>query len=165
MGHKFSYYTLDLSKEEALNRTFSFWASNGGNIIGQIHSPNTLLTTIDVQRGMSITSYGEKYTMKFGYNPADETTYVSVEVALSFGYGMQWLKPQGVMKRWALELGTIPMKLERTIAPNHIKMFGEIEIIQLQPRIEEASIFCPSCGKRNSRSNTFCQECGIKLPV
>ncbi len=74
MGHKFSYYTFDLPKEDVLYRTFSFWASNGGNIISQIHSPNTLITTIDVQRGMSMTSYGEKYTMKFGYNPDDETT-------------------------------------------------------------------------------------------
>jgi len=110
-------------------------------------------------------SYGETYTLKIGYNPDNETTYVSVEVALSFGYGMQWLKPQGVIKRWALELGTNPMKLERTIDPNFIRMFAEIENIHPQPHIKEYSIFCPSCGKKNNRNNTFCQECGTKLPV
>jgi len=168
MGHKFGYYSLKMPLEEVLNRTQSFWASNSGIINNQTKSPNSLLYTLLIQRDISMMSYGEKYTMKIGYNPADETTYVSVEVALSFGYAMQWLKPQGIMKRWALELGTTPMKLERTIAPHFIKMFNEIQNITLQPhqpQIEEASIFCPSCGKKNNRNNTFCQECGIKLPL
>jgi len=69
------------------------------------------------------------------------------------------------MKRWALELGTTPMKLERTISPHFIKMFDKIQNIPPQPRIEETSIFCPSCGKKNNRNNTFCQNCGTKLPV
>ena len=109
-------------------------------------------------------SYGEKYTIKIGYNPDNETTYVSVEVALSFGYGMQWLKPQGVIKRWALEVGTTPMKLERTIDPNFIKMFKDIQNIGPQQGMQESIMFCPSCGKNNNQSNTFCQECGTKLP-
>jgi len=104
--------------------------------------------------------------MKIGYNPVNETTYVSVEVALSMGYGMQWLKPQGVMKRWALEFGTTPMKLERTIAPQFIKIFNEIENTPPHSSsIEEASTFCGSCGKKNIRNNTFCQECETKLQV
>ena len=154
-----------MSLEEVLSRTHLYWANNGGKINSQTKSPNSLIYTLIIQRDLSMMSYGETYTMKIGYNPADKTTYVSVEVALSFGYGMQWLKPQGVIKRWALELGTNPMKLERTIAPNYIKMFDEILNIPPQTQIEESSIFCPSCGKKNNRNNTFCQECGIKLPL
>ena len=165
MGHKFGYYSLKMPLEEVLDRTQSFWASNSGKINSQTKAPNSLLYTLIVRRDISITSNGETYTIKIGYNPADETTYVSVEVALSFGYGMQWLKPQGVMKRWALELGTTPMKLERTIAPNFIKIFNEIQNTTPQSQIEETSIFCGKCGKKNSRNNTFCQECGTKLQL
>ena len=165
MGHKFGYYSLKMPLEEILNRTQFFWASNSGIINSQTKSPNSLLYTLIIQRNLSMMSYGEMYTMKIGYNPVDETTYVSVEVALSMGYSMQWLKPQGIMKRWALELGTTPMKLVRTIAPPFIKIFDEIQNTPPQPGIEEDSIFCPSCGKKNNRNNTFCQECGTKLPV
>ncbi|MHA1508661.1 MAG: zinc-ribbon domain-containing protein [Promethearchaeota archaeon] len=165
MGHKFGYYSLKMPLEEVLSRTHLYWANNSGKINSQTKSPNSLIYTLIIQRDLSMMSYGETYTMKIGYSPTDETTYVSVEVALSFGYGMQWLKPQGVIKRWALELGTNPMKLERTIAPNYIKMFAEIENIPLQAQVEEPSIFCPICGKKNNRNNTFCQECGRKLAV
>jgi len=165
MGHKYGYYSLKMPLEDVLYRTQSFWATNSGKINSQTKSPNSLLYTLLIQRDISMMSYGEKYTMKIGYHPVNETTYVSVEVALSMGYGMQWLKPQGLMKRWALELGTTPMKLERTIAPNFIKMFDEIQNLSPQLAIEEASIFCPNCGKKNNRNSTFCQECGTKLPV
>lgn len=148
MGHKFGYYSLEMSLEEVLNRTHSFWANNSGKINSQIKSPNSLIYTLIIQRDISMMSYGETYTMKIGYNPDNATTYVSVEVALSFGYGMQWLKPQGVIKRWALELGTNPMKLERTIAPNYIKMFDEIQNMPPQAGVQEPIIYCPSCGKK-----------------
>jgi len=164
MGHKFGYYSLEMSLEEVLSRTHSYWATNGGKINSQTKSPNSLIYTLIIQRDISMMSYGETYTMKIGYNPDNATTYVSVEVALSFGYGMQWLKPQGVIKRWALELGTNPMKLERTIAPNYIKMFAEIQNMPPQAGVQELIIYCPSCGKKNNRNNTFCQECGTKLP-
>ncbi len=154
-----------MSLEEVLNRTHSFWANNSGKINSQIKSPNSLIYTLIIQRDISMMSYGETYTMKIGYNPDNATTYVSVEVALSFGYGMQWLKPQGVIKRFALELGTTPMKLERTIAPNYIKMFGEIQNMPPQAGVQEPIIYYPSCGKKIYQNNTFCQECGTKLPV
>ena len=166
MGHKFGYYSLKMPLEEVLDRTQSFWASNRGKINNQTKSPNSLLYTLNIRRDISLTSNGENYTMKIGYNPADKTTYVSVEVALSFGYAMQWLKPQGIMKRWALELGTTPMKLERTIAPPFIKAFNEIQNTPPHSSsIEENSTFCPRCGKKNNRNNSFCQECGTKLLV
>ncbi len=148
MGHKFGYYSLEMSLEEVLNRTHSFWANNSGKINSQTKSPNSLIYTLIIQRDISMMSYGETYTMKIGYNPDNATTYVSVEVSLSFGYGMQWLKPQGVIKRWALELGTNPMKLERTIAPNYIKMFAEIQNMPPQAGVQEPIIYCPSCGKK-----------------
>lgn len=163
MGNKFGYYTLELPLEEVLNRTHYFWANNSGKINSQTKSPNSLIYTLSIQRDISMMSYGEKYTMKIGYNPANKTTYVSVDVALSFGYGMQWLKPQGIMKRWAIELGATPMKLERTIAPDFIKMFNELQNIAPQQKIQESIMFCQSCGKKNNRNNSFCQECGTKL--
>ena len=165
MGHKFGYYTLDLPLEEVLNRTHYFWTNNSGKINSQTKSPNSLIYTINIQRDISMVSYGEKYIMKIGFNPSNATTYVSIDVALSFGYGMQWLKPQGIMKRWAIEVGTTPMKLERTIDPNFIKMFSEIENMAPQQEKQEPIIFCPLCGKNNNQCNTFCQECGTKLPV
>lgn len=166
MGHKFGYYALKMPLEDVLSRTHSFWATNSGKINSQTKLPNSLLYTLLIQRDISMMSYGEKYTMKIGYSLVNETTYVSVEVALSMGYGMQWLKPQGLMKRWALELGTTPMKLERTIAPQFIKIFNEIENAPPHSSsIEEASTFCGSCGKENNRNNTFCQECGAKLQL
>lgn len=165
MGHKFGYYSLKMPLEEVLDRTNSFWATNNGKINSQTKLPNSLLYTLNIRRDISMTSNGETYTMKIGYNPGDETTYVSVEVALSFGYAMQWLKPQGIMKRWAIELGTTPMKLQRTIAPHFIKMFNEIQNIPPQAGVQEHITYCPSCGKKNSRNNTFCQECGTKLQV
>ncbi len=166
MGHKFGYYALKMPLEDVLSRTHSFWATNSGKINSQTKLPNSLLYTLLIQRDISMMSYGEKYTMKIGYSLVNETTYVSVEVALSMGYGMQWLKPQGLMKRWALELGTTPMKLERTIAPQFIKIFNEIENAPPHSSsIEEASTFCGSCVKENNRNNTFCQECGAKLQL
>jgi len=88
MGHKFGYYSLKMPLEEVLNRTQSFWATNSGKITSQTKSPNSLIYTLLIQRDISMMSYGEKYTMKIGFNPVEETTYVSVEVALSMGYGM-----------------------------------------------------------------------------
>ncbi|NVM18649.1 MAG: zinc ribbon domain-containing protein [Candidatus Lokiarchaeota archaeon] len=165
MGHKYGYYSLKMPLEEVLSRTHSFWATNSGTINSQTTTPNKLIYTLNIKRDISMMSYGETYTMKIGYNPDNETTYVSVEVSLSFGYGMQWLKPQGKMKQWALDLGTTPMKLERTIAPNFVKMFEDIQNMAPYTRVQEATMFCPSCGKINSRENTYCQECGTKLPV
>jgi len=167
MGHKFGYYIIKMPLEEVLNRTYSFWANNNGKINSQTISPNSLLHTLIIKRGMSMSSYGEKYTMMFGFYPPFETTNVSVEVALAFGSGMQWRKPQGLMRQWALALGTTPMKLERTIDPKYIKMFDEIQNIALQAEVQEQEpiIYCPSCGEKNKRNNSFCQECGTKLPL
>jgi len=167
MGHKFAYYALDLPLEEVLNRTHLFWEHNGGKINSQTMSPNSLLYTLIIKRGMSMRSYGEKYAMTFGYYPPDETTYVSIDVSLAFGSGMQWLKPQGIMKRWALALGTSPLRLERTISPHYISMFDEIQNIAPQAgvREQEPIIYCPNCGVKNNRNSSFCQECGTKLPI
>ena len=164
MGNKYGYYTLEMPLEEVLGRTHSFWATNGGKINSQTTSPNKLIYTLNIKRDISMMSYGETYTMKIGYNPDNETTYVSVEISLSFGYGMQWLKPQGIMKQWALALGTPPMKLDRPIAPNFIKMFDEIQNMAPPAGVQDPIIYCPSCGKKNNQINAYCQECGTKLP-
>jgi hypothetical protein len=163
MGHKFGYYSIKMPLEEVLSKTQFFWANNRGNISSQTKSPNSLLYTLIIKRDISMMSYGETYAMKIGYNPANETTYVSVDVALSFGYGMQWLKPQEIMKRWAFELRTTPMKLVRTLDPNFIKMFDEIQYMAPQAKVQYSIFYCHNCGKKNDENNAFCQECGTKL--
>ncbi len=112
-----------------------------------------------------MTSNGELYQMNFGYNPKDSMTYVSVEVSLSFGYGMQWRKPQGIMKRWANKIGTPPMSLVRTVDDRFYEILTEIRNISGQPQIESPKIYCPNCGKDNKASDKFCTQCGTSLEI
>ncbi len=48
---------------------------------------------------------GETYKMKLGFNPKDSKTYVSIEISLSWGSGLQWKKPKKLMAKWAQERG------------------------------------------------------------
>jgi hypothetical protein len=114
---------------------------------------------------MSMTSNGETYQMNFGYNPKDSMTYVNVEVSLSFGYGMQWRKPQRIMKRWANRIGTLPMNLVRTVDNNFYNILTEIKNISSQPQNESPKKYCPDCGKENKISDKFCVRCGTSLEV
>lgn len=55
---------------------------------------------------------GETYEMIFGYNPYDNTTYVSAFVKYSnFGKDIPSKVPKDMMKKWAYEMGITPMKL------------------------------------------------------
>ena len=90
MGHKFGYYYINLPLDEVWNRTLGFWENKRGKINDQKIMSNNLFYSLEIQRGLSMTSNGEKYQMNFGFNFKDNTTYVSVEVSLAFGNGMQW---------------------------------------------------------------------------
>jgi hypothetical protein len=112
---------------------------------------------------MSMTSNGEIYQINFGYNPKDSMTYVSVEVSLAFGYGVQWRKPQKIMKRWAHMMGTPPMNLVRNIDNRFYEILNEIRNESRQPQIDSSKKYCPNCGKENKISDKFCIQCGSSL--
>ncbi len=90
MGHKFGYYSINLPLDEVWNRTLGFWENKRGKIKDQKIMSNNLFCSLEIRRGFSMTSNGEKYQMNFGFNLQDNMTYVSVEVSLAFGNGMQW---------------------------------------------------------------------------
>jgi len=110
-------------------------------------------------------SNGETYQMNFGYNPKDSMTYVSVEVSLSFGYGMQWLKPQKIMKRWAHKIGTPPMNLVRNVDNGFYEILTEIRNKSVSPQIDSSKKYCPNCGKENKISDKFCTQCGTNFEI
>jgi hypothetical protein len=163
MGHKFGYYVINLSLGEVWNKTFTFWEHNKGIIQWESVSPNNLIRKLIINRGASMISWGEKYIMNFAYNPKDIHTYVSIEVSLAFGYGMQWLKPQGLMKQWALEMGTAPMKLIQNVDHNFDNIFNEIQNIKLQQPLESSTKVCARCGTKNDINNKFCIQCAARF--
>ncbi|MFX1552574.1 MAG: zinc-ribbon domain-containing protein [Promethearchaeota archaeon] len=163
MGHKFGYYSIPLPLDEVWNRTLTFWTNNRGKIKDQQFENNNFFRTLAIQRGISATSYGETYQMNFGYNPKESITYVSVEISLSLGYGMAWLKPQGIMKKWALEIGTSPMKLVRSADKKFYEILNDIKNSSIQPQVSSLKKYCHNCGYENQISDNYCKQCGTKL--
>ncbi|MFX1357762.1 MAG: zinc ribbon domain-containing protein [Promethearchaeota archaeon] len=149
--------------EEVLNRTFSFWNNNKGNVVSKVSSNNKLLHSLTVKRDMSLGSYGETYIIKIGYDPDDSMTYISAEVSLSFGYGLQWLTPQKLLKQWAQSIGVVPMKLIRKQDPNFINRLNHVmNISNFSSNISQKK-FCPYCGKENQIGNNYCKNCGANI--
>lgn len=165
MGHKFGYYEIKLSLDEIWKRTLSFWERNGGHIKDQHYASNGLYGLLEVKRDISAMSYGETYRMNFGFRQTESMTYVSVEVSLAFGYGMQWLKPQKIMKNWALEIGTTPQKLTREVDKEFFNILTDIQNIPLQQSIDPSKKYCHQCGKENKFENNYCKHCGTKLDM
>ncbi len=163
MGHKFGFYKVNLPLENVLERTLNFWKENRGSITQKQQSENNLFYNLVIKRDISAMSYGETYIMNIGYNPQEAVTYVSVEVSLQFGYGMQWLKPQGIMKKWALEIGCSPMKLIRSQDPSYLNTFRGIKAIDWIQSTQESITYCPQCGQPNEKSSSYCKKCGSKL--
>ncbi len=166
MGNKFGYYVISRALNDVWNDTLSFWGRNAGKIKDQQFGSNDLFRTIVVKNDISMMSYGETYAMNFGFNPKDSMTYVSVEVSLSFGYGMQWLKPQGTMKKWALEIGAPPMKLVRNADKKFFDILTGIQTMQIasiQKSTDTNNRYCHQCGGENTLSDNFCKDCGTKL--
>jgi hypothetical protein len=112
-----------------------------------------------------MTSNGETYQINFGFNLKDFMTYISVEVRLAFGYGIQWAKPQKIMKRWAHMIGIPPMKLVRNIDNRFYEILSEIRTISAQHQTILPKNYCPNCGIENKISDKFCHQCGTKLEI
>ena len=163
MGHKFGFYKVNLPLENVLIMTLNFWKENRGSIIQKTQSDNNLFHNMIIKRDISAMSYGETYNMNIGHNPQEGRTYVSVEVSLQFGYGMQWLKPQGIMKKWAMELGCAPMKLIRSQDPSYINMFRTIKKLDWLQSEQASFKYCTQCGQPNEKTSHFCKKCGTKL--
>jgi hypothetical protein len=100
MVSKFGFFRIPITLEKVFDTTLEFWRSKNGKIIEEGNSVDTSIKILKIQRGMSLSSNGEKYMMKFKFNEYEATTYVAIEVSLSFGYGMQWLTPQKLIKKW-----------------------------------------------------------------
>ncbi|MFW9936619.1 MAG: zinc ribbon domain-containing protein [Candidatus Thorarchaeota archaeon] len=101
--------------------------------------------------------------MKIGYDPNDSMTYISAEVSLSFGYGLQWLTPQKMLKQWAQSIGVVPMKLIRAQDLNFINKLNHIMNISNFSSNTSQIKFCPYCGKENQIGNNYCKNCGANI--
>jgi hypothetical protein len=143
--------------------TLNFWKENRGAIVQKTQSNNNLFHNMIIKRDISALSYGETYIMNIGYNPQEEMTYVSVEVSLQFGYGMQWLKPQSIMKKWTMMMGCEPMKLIRSQDPSYLNMFRAIKLLNWLNSDQATFMYCTQCGQPNEKTSNYCKKCGTKL--
>ena len=165
---RYGYYAINLSLEDVWNRTLVFFENYKGNIIDQYISTNNLYRKLRIRHGFSMhiygTSSGEMYEMTFGYNPSDNTTYVSVSVKYSnFGKGVPSKVPKDMMEKWAYEMGITPMKLVKEIDYNFLADLDKIQEIPLHQIDNLSKVFCFACGKANSKMDTICVSCGTQL--
>jgi len=101
--------------------------------------------------------------MNIGFDPNDSTTYITIDVSLSFGAKIQWLAPQKITKKWAQYIGAKPVKLIRTQDPNFLKKLNEIKNMSgLSNQNVELKI-CKNCGKENLLSSNYCKSCGANI--
>ena len=100
MSNKFAFFRIPLTLEKVYTTSLEFWRSNNGKIIEEENTDDGLIKVLKIQRGISLSSNGENYVMNFKFNEYEATTYVAIDVSLSFGYGMQWLTPQKLIKQW-----------------------------------------------------------------
>ncbi|MFX1600500.1 MAG: zinc ribbon domain-containing protein [Promethearchaeota archaeon] len=165
---RYGYYTINLSLEDAWNRTLVFFENHKCKIKDQYISTNNLYRKLRIHHGFSThiygTSMGETYEMIFGYNPSDNSTYVSVSVKYSnFGKGIPSKVPKDMMKKWAYEMGLLSMKLVEEIDYKFLANLDKIQEISLDQIANLSKVFCTTCGEENSKKNTFCISCGIRL--
>ena len=107
---------------------------------------------------------GETYEMTFGYNPSDNTTYVSVSANYSnFGKGIPSKVPKDMMKEWAYEMDITPMKLVKEIDHNFLANLDKIQEISEHQIANLSKVFCVHCGEANNKKSTFCVSCGTQL--
>ncbi len=97
---KYGFFRIPIILEKVYDTTLEFWRNKNGNIIEEGNSSDGAIKILKIQRGMSLSSNGEHYVMRFKFNEQEATTYVAIEVSLSFGYGIQWLTPQKLIKQW-----------------------------------------------------------------
>jgi len=161
MGSKYCYYIIPMPLLEVWNRTLSFWQGNRGIVRSQQISDNKVFRILEIKHKATATSWGEVYQMKFGFNPKNAMTYVTVRISLTWGTGPQWLKPKSLMGKWATMMGVPPMKLAKSIDSKFSDTL--VELSNLSPQHISSSKFCPSCGFKTDSSDKFCRECGNNL--
>ncbi|MFX1376429.1 MAG: hypothetical protein ACFFA0_11490 [Promethearchaeota archaeon] len=165
---RYGYYSINIPLEVAWNKTLVFFESYKVKIKDQYISTNNLYRKLRIRRGVSIhiygTSMGETYELTFGYNPSDNTTYVSVSVKYSnFGRGIPSKVPKDMMKKWAYEMGLTPMKLNKEIDYDFLANLDKIQKIPLHQITNLSNVFCDICGEANNKMDTFCSSCGNQL--
>jgi hypothetical protein len=165
---RYGSYAINLSLEDVWNKTLVFFEKHKSKIEDRYISSNNLYRKLRMRHGFSMhlygSSIGETYELTFGYNPYNSITYVRVSVKYSnFGRGIPSKVPKDMMKKWAHELGIIPMKLVKEIDYNFLDILDKIQAIP-QHQIEHFSkVFCPMCGEVNSNKNDFCVFCGSRV--
>ena len=168
---RYGYYTINLSLEDAWNRTLVFFENHKGKIKDQYVSTNNLYRKLIIRHGGSMHIYGssikgETYEMIFGYNPSDDTTYVSASVKYSnFGKGIPSKIPKDMMKKWAYELGITPIKLIKEINHTFLANLDKIQEIPLHQIPNLSKVFCSACGEQNSNKGAFCVSCGTQIDI
>jgi len=165
---RYGYYAINSSLEDVWNRTLVFFENHKSKIKDHYISTNNLYRKLRIRHGASMhiygTSVGETYDMIFGYNPSDNTTYVSVSTKYSnFGRGILSKVPKDMIKKWAIEMGITPMKLVKETNYNFLANLDKIKELPLHQIEYLSKIFCATCGESNNKKNTFCVSCGIEL--
>ncbi|MHA1457237.1 MAG: hypothetical protein ACTSR5_14880 [Promethearchaeota archaeon] len=149
---RYGYCSINISLEDAWNRTLVFFENHRGKIKDQYISTNNLYRKL------------ETYEMTFGYNPSDDTTYISVSAKYShFGKGIPSKVPKDMIKKWAYEMGITPMKLVKEIDYNFLANLDKIQEIPLHQIANLSKLFCAACGEANSIKSTICVSCGTQL--
>ncbi len=118
MGSKFCSYKIPLPLNEVWSRTLTFWGGNRGTVKEKQITDNHQFGIMTIKHKATGTSWGETYKLALGYNAIDSMTYVSVEISLAWGSGLQWLKPKSLMVKWAQEMGVPPAKLVKKLDKN-----------------------------------------------
>ena len=165
---RYGYYSINISLEDAWNRTLVFFENHRGKIRDQYISTNNLYRKLRIRHGYSMHIYGnsmgETYEMTFGYNPSDSTTYISVSVKYSnFSKGIPSKVPKDMIKKWTYEMGITPMKLIKEIDYNFLANLEKIQEIPLHQIANLAKLFCAACGEANRIKSTICVSCGTQL--
>lgn len=165
---RYGYYVINLPLEDVWKRTLVFFENYNSKIKDHYVSTNNLYRKLRIRHGTSMhiygTSMGETYEMIFGYNPSDDTTYVSISAKYSnFGRGIPSKVPKDMMKEWAYEMDIIPMKLVKEADYNFLANLDKIQEIPLDQISNLSKVFCAICGEENRKKNTYCVSCGTKL--
>ena len=165
---KYGYSAISLPLEDVWNKTLEFFENNKGKIKDLYVSPNNIYRKLRIRHGFSThvygTSMGETYEMIFGYNPSDDTTYVSVSAEYSnMGKGFPSKVPKDMLNKWANEMGIISMKLVKEIDNNFLVNLDKFQHMSQDEIVNLSKVFCYACGEENSKRSTYCVYCGIQL--
>ena len=134
MGNKFCYLAFPIVLDEVYNSMVEFWSKNNGKIVEERISSDKSIKTLTIQRGMSFSSNGENYIIKFKFNQYVASTYVAIEVSLTLGNRVQWLIPKRIINQWVKQLNYIgSVNLVRNERIDDFFNFKEKEPVKIKP--------------------------------